>query len=279
MPVSEITPHPNAMIHWPEIACQRGHDTHDSKVVEVTLGLPHGYHDFPQIPYRFARGYEMVVFDWAKYRDDGPWCPGASVESEAIAELGVWEPRESIVALGVFESADPGSFFVDFGAHIGWYSLLAASSGLEVLAWECDPEPLRLLKRSAFLNGWKIRTRGTRITAETKPMPRTAIRLAKLDIEGAEEHAIWVLLPSIRAGLVDHILMEVSPVFADYYPELVASLIRGGYEAYRFHDKAIPPHPLDDPARDLIPLVGDVEAEVASWHQESVWFKRERASW
>jgi hypothetical protein len=267
------------MIHWPRIECLRGHETHDSGSFRIRLGGSTGYHDFPPIPQRFARDFHMELFDWTKYREVGPWCPGAGVESEAIAELGVWEPRETIVALTVFESADPGSLCVDFGAHVGWYSLLAASSGLEVLAWECDPEPLRLLRTSANLNGWKIRTRGTRIGADTKPLPKTAIRLAKLDIEGAEEHAIRILGPSIRAGLVDHILMEVSPVFADYYPALVLSLISRGYEAYRFHDKALPPHPLEELPRDLIPLMRNVEAEVASWHQESVWFKRVGASW
>jgi hypothetical protein len=59
----------------------------------------------------------------------------------------------------------------------------------------------------------------------------------------------------------------------------VQSVIDLGYEAYLLPAKALPPHPLEDPARDLTPLVGDIEAIVGAMHQESVWLKRVGASW
>lgn len=273
-------PHPNDMSVWPEIACQRGHDTHASKLAEVRLGGQSGYHDYPPVPARLARSFEMLVFEWRDY-GDGPYCPGHDAVSETIDLLGIWEPPETIMALTVFESAPPGSVFLDLGAQVGWFSLLAATAGLDTISVDADAEPLRLLSESAKRNGWHglVHPWQMRIDAETPVLPVADYRLAKLDIEGAEFDGIRILWPSIEAGLVDHILMEVSPVFAEGYPELVTSIMKVGYRAYMLPGKAIPPHRLDDPERDLTPLTGDVEATVASWSQEMVWFKRDGASW
>ena len=61
------------------------------------------------------------------------------------------------------------------------------------------------------------------------------MRLVKMDIEGAEEHALRVVWPLVKAGLVDHLLIELSPVFNDSYPALV-DMIRGeGYRAWLPH--------------------------------------------
>lgn len=277
------TVHPNCMTAWPEIACQRGHETHDSKVIRIALGGPTGYHDLPPIPERFARTFPMTVFDWGQYRYHGKmaWCPGADAISETLELVGVWEPNETILALTVFASAETGSVFLDLGAQIGWFSLLAASAGLDTVSVDADPEPLRLLTESAKRNSWEglVHPWQMRIDIETPVLPAASYRLAKLDMEGAEFDGIRILWPSIAAGLVDHLLVEVSPVFSDGYPELVTSILGAGYSAYTLPPKAIPPHRLDDPARDLTPLVGDVVGTVASWEQESVWFKRDGASW
>lgn len=271
--------HPADMSVWPEIACQRGHDTHASKLAEVGLGGQSGYHDYPPIPARLARSFEMLVFEWRNY-GDGPYCPAHDAVSETIDLLGIWEPPETIMALTVLESAPPGSVFLDLGAQIGWFSLLAASAGMEAIAVDADPEPLHLLAESAKRNRWDglVHPWQMRINAETPVLPAAPYRLVKLDLEGAEFDGIRILRPSLTAGLVDAVLMECSPVFSPGYPALVRSVIDLGYEAFLLPAKAIPPHPLEDPERDLMPLV-DVAETVASWHQESVWFKRAGASW
>lgn len=273
--------HRNDMRAWPEIACQRGHETHETKLAEVMLAGQSGYRDYPPIPARIARRFEMMVFNWRSYPVGESYCPGCDAVSETIDLVGIWEPRETILALTVFESAPAGSVFLDLGAQIGWFSLLAASAGLDTISVDADAEPLRLLSESAKRNSWHgmVHPWQMRIDAETPVLPVADYRLAKLDIEGAEFDGIRILRPSIEAGLVDHILMEVSPVFSDGYPELVTSVMEAGYRAYMLPGKAIPPHRLDDPERDLMPLTGDVEATVASWHQEMVWFKRDGASW
>lgn len=261
-----------------EIGCERGHATHEALWIEVALGGPTVYHDYPPVPERLARRFGMWVFDWRSYhREPGPYCPASGIHSQAIAETGIWEPPETVMALMVMDSAPVGSRVVDMGCAVGWYSLLAASYGMDVLAWDGDAEALRLLRRSAEDNGWDIRTRGDRITPATEPMAPAPCRLAKLDLEGAELDGVRVLWPSIRAGLVDHILIEVSPVFAGYYPGLVRALVTAGYRAYLIPDKRTPPYPLEDPGRDLTPLCKP--GVLNEWEQRSVWLRREGALW
>lgn len=73
--------------------------------------------------------------------------------SRRIQEEGVWEPYESSLILGLLR---PGDVFLDVGANIGYFSLLAASvvgSRGTVFAFEPDPDNYRLLKANIELNG------------------------------------------------------------------------------------------------------------------------------
>jgi FkbM family methyltransferase len=73
--------------------------------------------------------------------------------SRRIREEGVWEPYETSLLLALLQ---PGDVFVDVGANIGYFSVLAASVvGAEgaVFAFEPDPDNCRLLQASADLNG------------------------------------------------------------------------------------------------------------------------------
>ena len=72
--------------------------------------------------------------------------------SKTLREQGIWEPYESSLVLKLLQ---PGDVFVDVGANIGYFSLLAASrvgeSG-KVFAFEPDAENFELLLASAALN-------------------------------------------------------------------------------------------------------------------------------
>ena len=73
--------------------------------------------------------------------------------SRQLREQGLWEPCESELVLALLR---PGDVFIDAGANIGYFSLLAASqvgaSG-RVYAFEPDPDNFRLLVANAELNG------------------------------------------------------------------------------------------------------------------------------
>ena len=72
--------------------------------------------------------------------------------SRRIREEGIWEPVETALLLRWLR---PGDVFVDVGANIGYFSLLAANvvgpQGA-VFAFEPDPDNYRLLRANAALN-------------------------------------------------------------------------------------------------------------------------------
>ncbi len=72
--------------------------------------------------------------------------------SRQLREQGVWEPYETELLLSLLR---PGGVFVDVGANIGYFSVLAAArvgaTGV-VVAVEPDPDNCRLLRRSLAHN-------------------------------------------------------------------------------------------------------------------------------
>jgi FkbM family methyltransferase len=73
--------------------------------------------------------------------------------SREILQHGVWEPFETQVICSLLE---PGNIFVDLGANIGWYSVMAGvlvGSRGRVYSFEPDPKCFSLLTRNASLNG------------------------------------------------------------------------------------------------------------------------------
>lgn len=279
----EKEPHKNDMSAWDSISCQRSHATHDSRRVTIDLSNQHGYHDLPQIPSILRRRFDMMIWDPEAYPvDGGPYCPAHDAVSETIVSHRTWEPTETILTLLACSRADPAHTFVDLGAQMGWFSLLAASCGLRVYSFDADPECISLLTSSASLNGWQDRIVPThlRLTSDTLPLdlqlspsPPSHIAMAKVDLEGAEDAGIDFLFPYIRAGQLDYLLLEVSPVFADYYPSLVSRILDQGYWAYHLPPKRRPPISITSTA-DLAPFRLTSSSDIDP-HQENIFFIRE----
>lgn len=277
-----MTVNKNNMSHWPDISCQRDHDVHLTRLAFVDLAKPHGYNDLPPVPFFLAPSFDMNVFEWMMYEEGEGYCPGHDAVSQTIAEEGIWEPAETSLVLDICQSAPPDSLILDIGAQIGWYSLLAASQGVNSIAFDADDDPLYLLASSAALNNWDSRiTRETlRVGPGTEQMKWSGpIRLAKIDVEGAEDQAIRMLWPLIKSEAIDYILIEISPVFADYYGDLMVDLTLNGYSPFLLPPKRTPPHSFEHPLIDIntwrIKERGqDLRDRVASWHQENVLFVR-----
>lgn len=271
--------HPNNMTAWDEIRCQRGHDEHRSLMASVSLGGPTGYHDLTSIPLDLRVDFHMLVWDPARHPvDGGPYCPAHDVVSETIDNIGCWEPRETTMMLRAFGA--PGRHFVDFGSQIGWYSMIAACRGQHVHAFEADAANSELMLQSLKFNGFAdvdfIRGRVGSSTP-TLDVLDAPISVAKIDLEGAEDQAVRVLGPNLDAGNVEAMMIEISPCFDDYYPALVRDLMDRGFRAFKLPPKHDPPYEIDGTPASLArwELTGDVEVQVASWHQEDVWFVRE----
>ena len=73
--------------------------------------------------------------------------------SRELETLGVWEPFESGLVL---ERLRPGAVFLDLGANIGYYTVLASRAcgpAGSVIAFEPEPGNYELLERNIALNG------------------------------------------------------------------------------------------------------------------------------
>jgi FkbM family methyltransferase len=144
----------------------------------------------------------------------------------AIGDHGVWEPGETALLL---DWLAPGMTFIDVGAHVGYYTLLAArrvSPGGLVLAFEPSPRNYELLLANVWRNAlnnvvcfpWAVsdhngfvdlflderntgdnrlfqddRGPGLRVRAvalDALPSVRPPIDVVKIDVQGAEEAVI-----------------------------------------------------------------------------------------
>jgi FkbM family methyltransferase len=77
--------------------------------------------------------------------------------SRRIREEGIWEPYETSLLLSLLQE---GNVFVDVGANIGYFTVLAGSvvgEGGAVFAFEPDPDNFSLLQANTGLNGLQDR--------------------------------------------------------------------------------------------------------------------------
>lgn len=275
-------PHPNDMTIWSDITCQRGCAEHPTHVVNVRLGGPTRYADLTPIPNRFTTEFPMKIWNTTVTPvDGGPYCPARDAVSETILSHGVWEPQETTVLMLLWEALGQPVFF-DFGAQVGWFSTIAARMGLRVHAWEADPDVARVLAwnlAAADLDLSTERVHVERITPGSDPLTYIDDKpiVAKVDVEGAEADVIRVLGNTISTGMLKALMVEMSPVFNDTYPDIAASLVDRGYRAYLMPGKKNPPWVLKQ-IGDLAPFEiewvneAHLREEVASWHQEDVVF-------
>lgn len=207
-------------------------------VVDIRLGGPTTYTDYPAIPQRFERSFQIHILP----RGVEPSLlhhsvipdPG-DVVSDTIRDWKTWEVPETIFAMSAFAAAPRGTVFLDVGCHVGWFSLIAVSFGLDTISVDADQRMLDLLWQSYRLNGFDtkaiIRLRHELVDATWEPpdLDYAENLIVKMDIEGSEVYALRALWPLFEQHKVSHLLMEVSPVFEDYYPSILGQLFDLGY--------------------------------------------------
>lgn len=237
------------MTTWSMIGCQDPlPHKHKTVEVEVDLSERHGYMDFAPVPERlWLSPFKMEVWDWEAAvadpeNDHLVWCPARDVVSQTIAELGIWEPVETIALLNLFEVArldDRQWTFLDIGAQVGWYSVLAAQCGLFPACYEVDPDVSQVLKHN--LQRFTERTpehpfpfalKGGRIGHDNVPYIVTVHpTIAKIDIEGAEPAALELMMPSLQYGQIQALLIECTPRFGVDVRAMADLLFGFGFEA------------------------------------------------
>jgi len=95
---------------------------------------------------------------------------------DVVAKRGEWEPD---VAKAIDKFLEPGWTFLDVGANVGYFSLIAAKRGNDVIAIEADAETCAILDRNAERN--RVAGRVTTVCAAVSDRSGTAFLSADSD--------------------------------------------------------------------------------------------------
>ena len=256
--------------------CEFKHPAHLTKLLSVQL---HGQllPDLPSFLLPHTLDFLFYVYDWTAYQTESPgFCAGRDELSKSIDLQGVWEGFETLLTISLLR---PGDNFLDFGAHVGWYSRIAAELGATTDAYECNSENLRLLylNTQRQLPG-KVHIHPGWVSAHTSLAPTdwlSGIRLIKMDMESWENEIVDACERIIRARIPEYILMEVSPIFAPHYPDTVARVLGHGYDCYLI--PGAQEHDLADFSRDPLAAVLThpfTVADISTITQRNVLFVR-----
>ena len=259
--------------------CSIGHQSHSRMLVDREIG---GLHPTYQI-YDW-REYFITVDGNETVSEHGKYCTGQDIISYCIDKQQVWEVEETGVMLDILSEKSNG-IFLDFGSHIGYYSILAALKGYTVASFDSSAENLALLFESAQVNqvNDKINQYYCLLDDQVPILSRDAeeVQLVKMDIEGAERHAVQMCADLIGGHKIKYLIMEVSPVFNNTYPALVETICGQGYDVYLIETRKDWEHRAELDASPLktvlkyckIPAEGRKEY-VASLNQENFLFVR-----
>lgn len=200
--------------------CSLGHEKHVRKLVDTKIG-------------------KLYVYDVSLYKNNpGHYCTGQDATSENLILEGQWEGHDTKVIKRILEQGNRNKIVVDFGCHIGWYSIMAAQLGYTVLAIDGDAENLEVLEENASLHNVDhlISTMHVWVDENTAPFVTDRdIELVKIDLEGNDRWAVKSIMPIIDK--VQNLYVEITPAFNGTYPKLVEDLERKGFTAYYPNDK------------------------------------------
>ena len=202
------------------MTCQFGHDSHETITAPTDLG-------------------PMVVFDTRLYDTDLPgWCPGRHNVCDRLRVEGRWEPHDSNSIRQVLEDGDRSGLVVDFGANVGWYTLMAARLGYSVVAIEGDPDFVDLLRQNVELQGLErlVTIRHDWVDEDyVFVLPDGDVELIKTDLEGSDGYAVEACWGFVDR--VNHWYLELSPELGMDCPPIVAKLAEAGFKAWYSDDR------------------------------------------
>jgi hypothetical protein len=213
----------------------------------VNAQLAASYPELPDVAGFAARylaelTFDVLTADPAAAPAYGEYDHGQDAITEALTMQGVWEAQESTVAVDILATT-PG-VVLDFGAHVGWYTVLAGVfGGHPVIAFEPDERTAALLAANAARYGVDITVRGG-VGPDTPPVDVDGdVALMKCDIEGMDGHAVACCADLFEQHRVRFALIEVSPIFYEDgrsdcdYVAMVGQLLGWGYRVFRVPPK------------------------------------------
>jgi len=200
--------------------CQAGHERHDRKIVPCHAG---------------DLSFDMSVYDYDKYKGFAGYCTGQDDISNTLSLYGIWEPAETSCVLEILQNAREESLVLDFGTHIGWFSILAALHGHVAWGYEGDQENILTLEDNARMNGVEdlVSVQHKWIDGSLGTLSIThGIELMKCDLEGNDRFAVETCSFMFETQSINYALIEISPCFNDTYPDMVNYILSCGYEAF-----------------------------------------------
>lgn len=237
------------------LRCHAGHPVHQTRDVLVDVRGQGVVHEYPAIPDHLARTLRLLCYDYHRYVGAGCYCTGQDESSHAFLQGQIWEGYETLLAMEILYRGDRGDVVLDFGAHLGWYAVIAASFGYQVVAFEADGENAERCAQNARLNsvGNLVHVVHTWIGPDSPQLPadRGRVRLLKSDLEGLEVEVTQSCLNLFSARRIDYALLEISPVLMNRSPSwavrhgdyagLCGWINECGYEVFDVPSKAASP--------------------------------------
>lgn len=200
--------------------CAAGHDRHNRKQVGCRA-------DYLNLT--------MNIYDTSDYMGFAGYCTGQDDISQTLERTGVWEPVETEAVMSLLRYGRKEGMVLDFGTHIGWYTIIAGLMGYKVRGFEGDAENIELLEQNARNNGVedKVDVALAWIDKDYPPLDYIGhVTLMKCDLEGNDQWAVAVCKQLFERGQIDFALIEISPCFNDSYPKMVNWIKAQGYKAY-----------------------------------------------
>lgn len=195
--------------------CEAGHTRHDSHLVNTN------------------QGYKMYVFNAGKYKDTEGYCTGDDDVSRTIERTRGWEPAETAVLKNILENEPVGNV-LDFGTHVGWYTLMAAKLGHTVYGFDGDDENIELLMDSAIYNRLEKKINVSHAwVGKDSPVLKADRKylLMKCDLEGNDMYAVEMCRDLFVKRMITYAFIEISPVFNDNYKKMIDFIMECGYMA------------------------------------------------
>lgn len=152
--------------------------------------------------------------------------------SERIADEGIWEPFETEL---ICRLTRPGNLFVDCGANIGWYSVVAGTLGATVVAFEPMPANAALARQNITRNDLddRVTLHEYGLGAETR---RATLELSAFN-QG--DHRVTAV-PGGRKSTVEIGIVRIDDILGDRRPDLLkldtqgseVAILTGGRRAW-----------------------------------------------
>ncbi len=161
--------------------------------------------------------------------------------SERIATEGIWEPFETELICALLRAHIDSSgeaLFVDCGANLGWYSIVAAALGAHVVAFEPMPNNAALLRSNIEHNGFGGRVEAHEIALGEYPGTGSL----RLSVDNQGDHRLVVenrSAPESPRATVDVAVRRLDDVLAGRIPSLLkldtqgseVAILRGAQDA------------------------------------------------